>query len=78
MRVDNITSNIVLNMEIEGYLNASNHQKAVEELENIGLKNISLEGTSKQKTENNIVTLRVKANYKNKEINKEIVARYIH
>lgn len=75
-RIDDITSIYLLDMEIEGYLNEANQQKLIDELGNIGLSNISIEETTKQKTRNNIVTLKVKANYKNKEINKEKISIY--
>lgn len=75
-RLDDITSIYLLDMEIEGYLNESNQQKLIEELKNIGLSSISVEETTKQRTRNNIVILKVKANYKNKEIEKEKISKY--
>ncbi|WP_097034011.1 hypothetical protein [Clostridium tertium] len=75
-RLDDITSIYLLDMEIEGYLNESNQQKLIEELKNIGLSSISIEETTKQRMRNNIVILKVKANYKNKEIEKEKISKY--
>ncbi len=75
-RLDDITSIYLLDMEVEGYLNESNQQKLIEELKNIGLSSISIEETTKQRMRNNIVILKVKANYKNKEIEKEKISKY--
>ncbi len=75
-RIDSIVSKYLLCMELEGYLNEANQQKLDEELKSIGVVNISLEETTKQKTENGTVTLKVKADYKNKEINKKKISTY--
>lgn len=74
--IDFIVSKYLLIMEVDGYLSENNENKMIQELESIGVKNIDIEETTRQKTENNIVTLSVKVNYKSKAINREKTSRY--
>lgn len=74
--VENINKKYLLRMETDGYLNEDNQYKLTKELENLGINNINFNETTKTKTENNIVVLSVKGNYKNKELNSKMTSRY--
>lgn len=76
-RIDFITSKYLLSMEVDGYLSDENENKIIKELESIGVSNISLDETTKKKTENKTVILKVKAIYKDKEIKREKISRFI-